>query len=263
MNTVFSKIALCFAVAMSLMGTLPAQAQTRVEPLVMEASDGDRITGFLFEKHGTGDNAPVAILMHGLGQSSMTWLAYDQAFYVDAVTRNLIDRGYRVFALDARAHGPRANELSPIDRLKGARTGEAGPYRAMISQTVADYVELLNYIETRFAKPDRVVVIGYSMGAQTAILLSAQDDRVSHLISMVPPAVRNVPEVAPITFADRVKASWLLITASEDQFSTKEQNAELTKLAGANLARVEFESGHRLPREYTDAVAAWIEEEGR
>ncbi|WP_162627747.1 alpha/beta hydrolase [Erythrobacter sp. KY5] len=238
-------------------------AQTQIEALVMEASDGDRITGFLFQKHGTGDDAPVAILMHGLGQSSLAWLAYDQAFYVDVVTRDLIDRGYRVFALDARAHGPRADHISPMDRLQGARSGDAGPYRAMINLTVADYVELLDYIDKRFGRPERLLAIGYSMGAQTAILLSAQDDRVSHIATMVPPAVRNVPDVAPITFADHVKSKWLLVTAGKDQFSTPEQNTELVALAGANLTRVEFDSGHRLPREYTHVVSEWIAQEDR
>lgn len=261
MSNALSRIFLCFAAALSFVVGTPAQSQTQIEQLVVEAPDGDRITGFLFHKHGTGDEAPIAILMHGLGQSSMTWLAYDQAFHVDVVTRDLIDRGYRVFALDARAHGPRANEISPLDRLKGARSGDPGPYRAMISQTVADYVQLLDYIDRRFGKPDRVLAIGYSMGAQTAILLSAQDDRVSHIATMVPPAVRNVLEVAPIAFADRVKAKWLLITASKDQFSTPEQNAELVKVAGPNLTRVEFESDHRLPSDYTRVVSEWIADE--
>ncbi|GAA0465272.1 hypothetical protein GCM10009096_02310 [Parasphingorhabdus litoris] len=259
MNNVFLKILFGLAAAFLWLSQAPANAQTRIEHLVLEAEDGEQVTGFLFQKHVSDDDAPLAILMHGMGGSSITWLAYDQSFYVDAITRDMIDRGYRVVALDARAHGARISDISPMDRLRSLRSGESGPYRSMINGTVEDYVKLLDHLDKRFGLPDRVVAIGYSMGAQTAILLSAQDDRVSHIVTMVPPAARSAIDVAPVTHAAKVSAQWLLITAAQDQFSTAEENAELVHAAGSQLTKVEFDSGHRLPRKYTAAVANWLD----
>ena len=259
MNNIVLKMLSSLAAALMCFTGMSASAQTRIEQLALEAPDGDRITGFVYENVGAEKNAPIAILMHGLGGTSLAWLAHDHAFYVDDVARDLIEQGYRVVAIDARSHGARKDEMSPLDRLKGARSGETGPYLAMINGTLSDHAFFLDHLYARYGEPDRVIAVGYSMGAQMAVLFAAQDKRVSHIVTMVPPAVENVPSVAPVNHASQVNAQWLLITASEDQFSTGEQNAALVAAAGANVTRVEFESGHRLPPEYPDAVSNWVE----
>tara|TARA_R100001244_G_scaffold86820_10_gene66520 strand:- start:58394 stop:58561 length:168 start_codon:yes stop_codon:yes gene_type:complete len=50
----------------------------------------------------------------------------------------------------------------------------------------------------------------------------------------------------------------LLITASQDEFSGAADNDALEKAGGDKLTRIEFDSKHRLPRDYTSAVINWI-----
>lgn len=258
MNSFVLKL-LSILTAAVMCGTgISASAQTRIEQIALEAPDGDRITGFVYENVGADKNAPIAILMHGLGGTSLAWLAHDHAFYVDDVARDLIERGYRVVAIDARSHGARKDEMSPLERLKQARLGKAGPYLAMINGTLSDYTFFLDHLYARYGEPKRVMAVGYSMGAQMAVLFAAKDTRVSHIVTMVPPAADSVPSAAPVNHASDVNAKWLLITASKDQFSTEEQNSALAAATGGNATRVEFQSGHRLPPEYTEAVSNWV-----
>jgi pimeloyl-ACP methyl ester carboxylesterase len=246
------------AASLLVFGNVSAAAQTKIEQVAFEAPDGNLVTGFVYQDINTQEGAPLAILMHGMGGTSLSWLANDQAFYVDNVTRDLIAQGYRVAALDARSHGVRRDELSPLERLQRVRAGEAAPYLAMINGTVQDYSVLLDNLNERFGKPDHLVVIGYSMGAQTAVLFAAQNQDVSHIVTMVPPGASSAPSVSPVNHAGKVYAEWLLITASRDQFSTAAENTALLIAAGRGVTHLEFDSGHRLPSDYTAAVADWI-----
>ena len=52
---------------------------------------------------------------------------------------------------------------------------------------------------------------------------------------------------------------WLLILASEDQFSTAEDNQILIRKAPTSMEHKTFDSGHLLPSEYVIEVTNWID----
>jgi pimeloyl-ACP methyl ester carboxylesterase len=236
-----------------------ASAQTNIQQLALEAHDGDRITGFIYQNRKTAKDAPIAILLHGLMGSSLHWLADNNLSYGDDVTALLIKKGFRVVALDARAHGARKNGDKPIQRVKKARAGNPEAYIDMIENTVTDYNTLIKrLVERNFKETRDILVIGYSMGAQMSILLAAENDQITHLITMVPPAVKNVPKVSPLNYADKVTASWLLMTAEKDEYSKPKDNSALLNAVKSELTHKEFESGHVLPKEYVESIEKWI-----
>ncbi len=239
-------------------GNTAAFAHTRIQQLALEADDGNRITGFVLQDANAAKDAPLAILMHGMTGSSLHWLAEDNATGGDDLSGDLVERGYRVVALDARSHGVRADDMPPIQRLESLRAGQSEAYLAMINGTLNDYDVLLEEVKRRFGQPRHILVMGYSMGAQMSVLFAAKHEEVSHIITMVPPAVTDAPSVAPVNHAHKVQANWLLLTASRDQFASLADNDALAKAAGDNIHRVEFDSPHMLPRNYVDIVINWI-----
>ncbi|NVJ96623.1 MAG: alpha/beta fold hydrolase [Alphaproteobacteria bacterium] len=239
--------------------TTASLAGTYVQQVGFDAPDGNRITGFVYQSAETKKDAPLAVLMHGLMGSSLYWLAGDNLMQGDDVTASLIERGYRVVALDARAHGARSVDKKPIEYVKSARKGDSLAYEAMITTTVSDYQVFLDRLLKKYKKTEQVLVVGYSMGAQMGALLAAQDKRVTHLVTMVPPAVRNVPAVSPIKFAPDITIPWLLLTATKDEYSSDKQNAELIAAAGMRPDTHTFDSRHVLPEAYVDVVDAWLD----
>lgn len=253
------KIWIGLVVATTLvLGHTSALAHTRVQPLVLEAGDGNRITGFVLQDASTPKDAPLAILMHGMTGSSLHWLTKDNATGGDDISSDLVRRGYRVVALDARSHGVRKDDTSPIQRLESHRAGQSEAYLAMITDTLSDYDALLEEMKTHYGQPRQVVVMGYSMGAQMAVLFAAKHQEISHIVTMVPPAATSAPSVAPVNHAPKVKADWLLLTATRDQFADKADNDALADAAGGKLHRVDYDSGHMLPQHYVDAVIDWM-----
>ncbi len=240
------------------LGETAGFAHTRVQQLALEADDGSRITGFLLQDAKVTKDAPLAILMHGMTGSSLQWLAKDNVTAGDDLSVNLVERGYRVVALDARSHGARKDTMPPIERLENLRAGRPDPYLAMINGTMNDYDVLLEDVKSEFGQPRHILVMGYSMGAQMAVLFAAKHEDVTHIVTMVPPAATSAPSVAPVNHAHKVRANWLLLTSSRDKFTTKVDNDALVKAAGDNLHHVEYDSPHMLPQNYVDSVINWI-----
>ncbi len=251
------------AVVAVLVTSSTSFACTYVQQLGYDAPDGNRITGFIYQTTDTKNDAPLAVLMHGLMGSSLYWLAEDNLMYGDDVTAELIKRGYRVVALDARAHGARIVDRKPIEYVMAARKGDTEAYETMIMNTVKDYRFLLDKTLKKFPESSQVMVVGYSMGAQMGTLLAAEDRRVTHLVTMVPPAVRNVPQVSPIKFAPDVSIPWLLITADRDEYSSEAQNVELIEAAGRTPETHAFDSKHMLPGNYVETVKDWLDRLGQ
>jgi dienelactone hydrolase len=240
------------------LGNTAAFARTKVQPLALEAKDGNRITGLIMQDANAVKDAPLAILMHGMTGSSLHWLVKDNNSQGDDLTSDLVQRGYRVVALDARSHGVRKDDLPPMKRVEHLRAGQSEAYLAMINGTLNDYDVLLEEVKSHYGQPRHILVMGYSMGAQMAVLFAAKHKEVSHIVTMVPPAVKDAPSVAPVTHAHKVRANWLLLTASRDQFSTRADRDALVKAAGDKMHRVEYDSPHMLPQNYVDAVINWV-----
>ncbi|MBN8227985.1 alpha/beta fold hydrolase [Corallococcus macrosporus] len=235
-------------------------------PLEVHAEDGSPIPAWVLEPEGKGTNPPVAVLLHGLTRSKDDWLSDEEPTFGGVLTEQLRSAGYRVYLMDARRHGARATpDAKPGALAKKAHAGEPGPYQAMIVDTVKDAQVLLTKVLANGKKPPRVLVAGYSMGAQVGLLLASREPRVTHLVTMVPPHVDPVlGDAAPVNRMGKIHQDWLLLTANRDPFSTEEDNQKLFDAAPSKRkTRRTFDSGHALPREYLDEVRRWLGEARR
>lgn len=227
----------------------------------VRAADGERIPVLVLEPHQPPKGpAPVAVLVHGLTRSKEDWLVDARPTFGGAFTEALRSAGYRVYLLDARLHGARAVEGDkPYERVKRSKAGDTGPYRAMVAGTMEDARAVLAHA-LEGERPPRVLLGGYSMGAQVALLLAAREPRVTHLVTMVPPHIDPaLEEVAPVRAVSRIQQRWLLLTARRDNFATPEQNEALfTAAPSQHKAHHTFDSGHALPRDYLAEVQRWL-----
>lgn len=252
--------------ALLFLATSVAHAASPAVPLEILAADGERIPAWVLEPIGKGTNPPVAVLLHGLTRSKDDWLSEAEPTFGGALTEQLRSAGYRVYLMDARRHGARATpDARPGALAKRAHAGEPGPYQAMIVDTVRDAQALLTQVLANGKKPPRVLVAGYSMGAQVGLLLASREPRITHLVTMVPPHVDPVlGDAAPVNRMGQVHQAWLLLTANRDVFSTEEDTRKLFDAAPSKRkTRRAFDSGHALPREYLDEVRRWLGEAAR
>ncbi|MHA7631624.1 alpha/beta hydrolase [Corallococcus sp. M7] len=249
-----------------LLATSVAHATSPAVPVEVRAEDGERIPAWVLSPEGDQANPPVAVLLHGLTRSKDDWLSDAEPTFGGALTAHLRSAGYRVYLMDARRHGARATpDARPGALAKRAHAGEPGPYQAMIVDTVRDAQALLAHVLANGKKPPRVLVAGYSMGAQVGLLLASRETRITHLVTMVPPHVDPVlGDAAPVNRMGQVHQAWLLLTANRDPFSTEEDTQKLFAAAPSKRkTRKAFDSGHALPREYLDEVRRWLGEPPR
>jgi pimeloyl-ACP methyl ester carboxylesterase len=107
-----------------------------------------------FQQEGDG---PVVVLLHGFTSST------EGNWRRPGIWQTLLDEGRRVVGLDARGHG---RSDKPHD-----------PHAYEDSAMVRDVGALFDHLE--FASVD---LVGYSMGAATAVRFAAQDSRVRRLV---------------------------------------------------------------------------------
>ena len=101
---------------------------------------------------------PTVVLLHGsLVDASLNW-------QLPGVIDQLVGSGFRVVAADARGHGASAKPHDPLAYAHGA--------------LVKDVTALIDLLEL-----EQVAVVGYSMGADTAIRVATIDDRVTALVA--------------------------------------------------------------------------------
>jgi dienelactone hydrolase len=213
---------------------------------------------------------PLLIGLHAMGRSHQRWWhpeikdrpTREQTHRITALA---LQNGYAVLALDARSHGTRKVQgSSPKQMLEDLHYwGKREPYERMIIDTVKDYRLLLDWAQTQAQLDTRQVrAVGYSMGAQTALLLGGVDPRVQSVLAIVPPHVDNkVAAVAPINVMDglRDKQVWLLSANDDDYASVSQNKALFEALPTGRKRHLRFDSGHLLPAHYVDGLAQWFE----
>jgi uncharacterized protein len=141
------------------------EAETDPESCTAQgAAAGDALTGpggvrlagwYVPSASGTGPTGPTVILAHGWGNNKSNLL--DRAA--------ILHDAYNVVLFDFRNHGQ--SELAPT--TQGVR--EAGDLRAVV-----------DWLESAKA-PDRIAVLGLSMGAASALSEAAGDERIDAVIA--------------------------------------------------------------------------------
>lgn len=207
---------------------------------------------------------PVLISIHGMARSqNRVWLGeYKGGKTLESthkITENALNKGFAVLAIDARYHGERkVEEIGLVEILKELESQQYNNYNRMILDTVADYKVLISQLDkVEQLDTSNIQLVGYSMGAQMALLVAGQVPAVKHVYAMVPPGVAaKRAEVSPIANAHKItNAEVMLFTANQDQYATQAENAELfNNLGTSNKLMVEFDADHLLPEHYVQVL---------
>lgn len=242
--------------------------------LRLRSFDGELLSGRIVYPSDPARAArpfPVLLGLHAMGRGHVRWWQAEfngrpTIEQTHRITQMALQQGYAVVAIDARAHGQRRHLGQPHAAQGAMRAmhwfGRREAYERMIIDTVRDHRVLLDWLATQpQLDARRTSAIGYSMGAQVALLLAGLDERVQSVAAMVPPHLGdNVAAVAPRSLIAGLqgKRVWLL-TGDDDDHATPEQNQALfDAIPTADKKHLRFESGHLLPPDYVDRLPGWL-----
>ena len=146
---------------------------------------------------------------------------------VSAMGRNYNRWWVAVVAIDARYHGSRKDPDRTLRSIMNDLHffGDKSTYEEMIVNTVRDYRVLLDWLESQNRIDSRnIVMAGYSMGGQVALLTASVDDRVNGVVSIVPPYLDDkVALVAPKNVVSLLDSAQVLLITSDDDENASEE----------------------------------------
>ncbi|MDN3651908.1 alpha/beta fold hydrolase [Thalassotalea ponticola] len=233
--------------------------------------DGAKVNGRIaYPKALSANKIPVLLGVHAMGRSENRW--WMDSFkerptleQTHKITEQALANGFAVIAIDSRNHGKRKElDNSVIDIIDNMHIwGEREPYEQMIIDTVKDHRVLLDWLDQQPQfDQTQTRVAGYSMGGHVALLLAGIDERIEHVLSIVPPYLDDkVAIVAPKNIANGLDIDkvWL-VTANDDEYASSEQNSDLFSLfLTEDKKHITFDSGHLLPNGYYQQLSGWYQ----
>lgn len=225
-------------------------------------------------------------LLHGLSDSKEDWV-YPSEPYLEwsknltSIKDSLLVLGYNLIIPDAKFHGERKYELGfrPPESLPpviSKNEKDSQLFETLMTSTVKDLRIIMDYIQLRNSITDQTFsVIGYSMGGNFAILLSAFDNRISSVVACVPPinlparglemfnwseeVIQGQKDITPMKYAELQSSPILLLMGKKDFFSTEEEVSRFFEKVPIKDKELKyFDSGHILPNEYKFDAIQWI-----
>ncbi len=165
-----------------------------------DAFDGLSIRGSFALPDGAQAPIPVALLLHGFGESRTVW---------DALNERLLAEGWAVLAIDLRGHGQsRVNG-------QGAVVTAVEFWRSDPQQFPLDVRAALDWLKTRpRLDSDRIVVMGSDVGANLALMAGGQFGEVASVIALNP----NLDEALSLAGTAREfapRAAYIVVEESE------------------------------------------------
>ena len=114
---------------------------------------------------------PAVLLLHGYGEDRSAWKAF---------SKELLNRGWAVMALDLRGHGE--------SRLKNQRPIQASPdWRTNLHEFPVDLDPALDWLKSRpRVNNSKIVVIGFDVGANLALIASGRFQEVRTVVALKP-----------------------------------------------------------------------------
>lgn len=227
--------------------------------------DGAVVNGQISYPAIEQESYPVLIGISAMGRGYQRWWADSfkgrpTVTRVNEIGSRATDKGYVVVAIDARYHGTRKDPSKPLRSIMNDLHffGDKTDYERMIRNTVLDYRVLIDWIRTQEQLDDsNLNLVGYSMGAQIALLLGGLDAQINRIIAVVPPYLDDkTAAVAPKNLVARIEdPSVLLITASDDEYASHQENQYLfSAIASRKKEHLTFPGSHILPAHYVDSV---------
>lgn len=227
------------------------------------SDDGQAVNGLIaFPKGNQPYSNKLALALHPMGTDQQFWWSDKSPLLAQKLTERLREQGYTVISLDARQHGERGREnFGPRELIKRAHSAEPRLYIDTIIGSVRDYRIVLGWANNEF-KPDDILVMGYSMGAQMSLLLASYEPSIQTVMAMVPPYVGSpTSPVAPRVHAHRItQAKVLWLAGTKDPHSDQLQTQQtFDQIASLDKTLKWFDAGHRLPPEFLDTASTFIE----
>lgn len=134
---------------------------------------GQRVPALVIRPAGAAGPLPAVVVLHGLGGNKEG---------MAGLMEELARRGYLALAIDARWHGERGPGLQAA-MIRAYRAGRGHPY---VFDTVLDLFRTLDYLQTRpDVDPQRIGMIGVSMGGQETWITAALDPRVKVAVPVI------------------------------------------------------------------------------
>lgn len=245
------------------------QVADRTYEFTYQSFDNETVYGKISYPAIKKEKYPVVLGVPAMGRSYIRW--WQDSFKgrptvtkVNELQKIADNKGMVVIAIDARFHGKRKKPQKSLQSIMYDLDlfGDKEPYQAMIVDTVKDYRVLLDWVNTQNdLDGSNVSVIGYSMGGQIALILGSIDDRVSKVISIVPPFIDDkIAIVSPKNLVDKLNNKMvILVSSDDDENASEEDNQYLFDLISAkDKQHIIFEGGHILPDDYPKKLEPFI-----
>ena len=143
------------------------------EKVYFTSEPGQRVAMLVVRQAGAG-RRPAVLVLHGTRgrkEGMESWLTA------------LAERGFTACATDARWHGELAKGPYEEAIIQAYRTGKGYPW---LYETVTDTIRALDYLQTRpDVDPDRLGLMGISMGGMNTWLTAAVDPRVKAAVPCI------------------------------------------------------------------------------
>jgi uncharacterized protein len=221
--------------------------------LTYRLDDGHRVPGILLLPHASG-TVPAVIMLHGYSSR--------KEVMADAIGGALLERGVASLAVDLPLHGTRSDPV----QAQSLRNPLA---LAQHWRQALDDVRIgLHYLTARKEVDGaRIGIVGYSMGAFLATVLSADEPLIR---AVVLAAGGDLPRGTPFAAVARMAADplksvkrlagrpLLMVNGRRDTTVTPEQAQRLFDAAQQPKELRWWDAGHYLPAEATAGAADWL-----
>lgn len=241
------------------------------EKIVFRGANDYRVPGYLaIPKKGTPPY-PCVLQIHGMTLSKEDFWGSDSYHKGHLLTPALLDAGFAVLALDAQYHGERIifNDFQTTLTML-FRKQWINRLREMVVQTVVDYRRAIDYLETREEiDPERIGVIGYSLGGAMAFVLTGVDQRIKVTTACVTAYLmrerwsdqHNISAIAPTNFVRTIQGRPTQMLMGRDDAgncTVEEARALYNLIEGKSKEIVFYDCGHRLPEEHVFKALKWL-----
>jgi dipeptidyl aminopeptidase/acylaminoacyl peptidase len=246
-----------------VVGTTITEEGISRQHLEYSSTPGERVTAWTYQA-ATGPDAPWAIFLHGGsgGGKDAPGYRFLSSFFARA--------GWNVLAIDLQYFGERSTDLITTftEEEKHERLyNRQAIYLDWVAQSVKDVGRGIDYLTgERGADPERIVLVGFSRGAQFAYIVGAVEKRLRAVVALYGGHFDRLetghhPAACGANYIGRISPRpLLLVNGTEDRDFVKEVSVDpMHALAREPVDVIWVETGHTLPPEETlSQVVRWM-----